>query len=92
MKEKYTQAELNGRCFFRTEVWQGMQNRIVLAPSRAALFCMFLCLHFIYLCSSCEFVALFQGRAEPAWQRVEGTCDAHWQGNQKLSSDSRITM
>ena len=36
MKEKYTQAELNDRCFFRVKFGGGMQNRIVLAPSKAA--------------------------------------------------------
>lgn len=68
-----------------------MQNRIVLAPSKAALLWRFLCLHFIYLCTSWEFVGLVRGCAELAWQRVEGTHDAYWWGNQKLSMDSRIT-
>jgi len=75
--------------FLYAEVWQRMQNRIVLAPSKMALFWRFLCLLFIYLCNSWEFVVLVWGCAELAWRRVEGPHDAYQWGNQKLSMDSR---
>lgn len=46
-----------------------MQNRIVLAPSKAApLSWRFLCRHSIYLCTSCECAVLIQGLA---WHRVK---------------------
>lgn len=47
-----------------------MQNRIVLAPSKAApLLWRFLCLPSIYLCTPCECGVLVQGLA---WRRVNG--------------------
>lgn len=47
-----------------------MQNRIVLAPSKAVpLLWRFLCLHSIYLCTSCPCVVLIQGLA---WHGVKG--------------------
>lgn len=91
----YEGALLNGRkiqlswikwqTFLWSEVWQGMQNRAVLAPSKAApLLWGFLCLHSIYLCTSCECVVLVQGIG---WKGSQ--CPLR--GNPKLSADSRIT-
>lgn len=74
MEEKYTSAGLKGRHFFRVKFGRGCGTGLFWQHprqlhSRGGFSWRFLCLHSIYLCTSCECVALIQGLA---WHGVKG--------------------